>query len=96
MRNTTKRQKSGGSTIDAVVLEEVRPQVMAQQRKQNTTTIYHLQKDECGIFMTHTDPWLTASPDEAVHDPSDAEHTLSLVEIKNVFSAQEETLGEKR
>ena len=39
----------------------------------------NLTVDECGLFVSLAGPWLTASPDGSVHDPSDADHTLGLV-----------------
>ena len=44
--------------------------------------------------MSLTDPLLAGSPDGPVHDPSDADHTPGLVEIRNLFSAREKTLNE--
>ena len=62
---------------------ETRQQYITYQR-----TIGHpsLTFDECGLFVSLTDPWLAASHDGSVHDPSDADHTPGLVEIKKLFS----------
>ena len=53
-----------------------------------------LKVDRCGLFVSLTNPWLAASPDGSVNDPSDSNHSLGLVEIKNPFSVKEKTLAE--
>ena len=50
--------------------------------------------DSSGLFVSLDDPWLAASPDGLVNDPSDASHPLGLVEIKNPHSARSQTLTE--
>ena len=54
----------------------------------------NLTVDECGLFVSLSDPWHTAGLDGSVHDPRDADHTLGLVEIMNPCSGREETLAE--
>ena len=53
-----------------------------------------LKVDDCGLFVSLDSPWLAATPDGLVTDPSDAAHPLRLVEIKNPYSAQSQTLIE--
>ena len=53
-----------------------------------------LTVDTCGLFVSHENPWLAASPDGTVCDPNDASQPLGLVEIKNPHSARHMTLSE--
>ncbi len=49
---------------------------------------------DCGLFISKDTPWLAATPDGLVTDPSETEHSLGLVEIKNPYSARNLTLAE--
>ena len=53
-----------------------------------------LAVEKCGLFVSPENPWLAASPDGTVHDPSDASQPLGLVEFKNPPSARDKTLTE--
>ena len=53
-----------------------------------------LTVDNSGLFISLDDPWLAATPDGLVNDPSDTTHPMGLVEIKNPHSARSQTLTE--
>ena len=48
----------------------------------------------CGLFISLEYPWLGATPDGVVTDPSDTSQPLGLVEIKNPYAARQQTLSE--
>ena len=50
--------------------------------------------DDCGLFISQQHPWLAATPDGLVNDPSDTSQPLGLVEIKNPYTARQKTLSE--
>ena len=54
----------------------------------------NLSVETCGLFVSTESPWLAASPDGLVTDPQDEASPLGLVEIKNPYSAREQTLAE--
>lgn len=53
-----------------------------------------LKVENCGLFISQDNPWLAATPDGLVTDPSDATQPLGLVEIKNPYTARSQTLME--
>ena len=71
--------------------QETIDQYIAHQRKNGHP---QLSVDKCGLSISVTNPWLAASPDGAVNDPSDPSQGLGLVEIKNSYSMREKTLDE--
>ena len=50
--------------------------------------------ESCGLHISVDKPWLAASPDGLVTDPSDPTNPLGIVEIKNPFAARNLTLME--
>ena len=48
---------------------------------------------KCGLVVSVTNPWLGASPDGLVHDPT-SHPPDGLVEFKNPYTAKEMTLDE--
>ncbi len=53
-----------------------------------------LKVENCGLAISLENPWLAASPDGLVTDPSDATRPLGLIEIKNPHSVRSQTLVE--
>ena len=53
-----------------------------------------LKVDICGLCVSTANPWLAASPDGFILDPSESEHSLGLLEMKNPYSVREKTLAE--
>lgn len=47
----------------------------------------NLQVKKCGLVISASNPWLAASPDGQVNDPS-TEPSSGLIEIKNPYSAR--------
>ena len=47
-----------------------------------------------GLFVSPTNPWMAASPDGLVQDPTHATDPQGLVEIKNPYSVRDKSLGE--
>ena len=76
-----------GSAKEAETIQEYRTY-------QNTNGHPGLAVAECGLFISQANPWLAASPDGCVHDPSDSEHPQGLVEMKNPYSVRDKTLAE--
>ncbi len=55
----------------------------------------NLKVNGCGLFISLNDPWLAATPDGIVDDPSDdVTQTLGLLEIKNPYSLCDQSLEE--
>ena len=85
-RKTTKKAKQ----IEEL-LNKAGAQMEEQTREQYET--YHqqnghpgLQVQRCGLFISLDTPWLAASPDGLVHDPSDHSQPLGILEIKYPYS----------
>ena len=53
-----------------------------------------LKVESCGLAISLDSPWLAASPDGLVTDPSEATGPLGVVEIKNPYTARSQTLAE--
>ena len=100
-KNTKRSKKSPKFTINSTFKgneatrygkeQETIDQYIAHQRKNGHP---QLCVDKCGLSISVTNPWLAASPDGAVNDPSDPSQGLGLVEIKNPYSMREKTLDE--
>jgi len=104
MQSTTKRAKKvenllytkfrgNEATQYGTVIEETAKceyQTCQQQHGHPGLTV-----DSIGLSISLDDPWLAASPDGLVNDPSDTSHPLGLVEIKkNPHSTRSQTLTE--
>ena len=102
MRKTTKRRKKvqemlystfrgNEATRYGMEMEEATKQEYTayQQQNGNPLTVHN-----CGLFVSLENPWLAASPDGMVYDPSDTSQPEGLIEIKNPFSARHKTLNE--
>lgn len=61
-----------------------------QQRSSHPDTTV----EDCGLFVSQHHPWLAATPDGLVNNPSDNSQHLGLIEIKNPYSARQKTLLE--
>ena len=103
MRKTTKRSKKvheilystfrgNRATTYGAKMEEVARQEYALHQQQ--TGHPDLRVDKCGLCISVNTPWLAASPDGMVCDPSNPTQPLGLLEIKNPYSARELTLAE--
>jgi len=53
----------------------------------------NISTSRCGLVVSVTNPWLGASPDRMVHDPT-SDPPDGLVELKNPYSARNMTLDE--
>lgn len=53
-----------------------------------------LKVEACGLFVSLSNPWLAASPDGCVLDPSNPDHPLGLLEMKNPFQMRDKTISE--
>ena len=53
-----------------------------------------LEVQQCGLFVSPVNPWLAASPDGLVTDPSGSENHSGLLEVKTPFSVRNKTLDE--
>ena len=51
-----------------------------------------LTVDRAGLFVSPTNPWIAASPDGLVQDPTNPSHPQGLVEIKNPYSTRNKSL----
>ena len=71
--------------------EETTQQYINHQRKNGHPD---LSVDKSGLSISLTNPWLAASPDGTVHDPSDTDQGLGLVEVKNPYSMRGKSLAE--
>ena len=55
----------------------------------------NLKVNGCGLFILLNDPWLAATPDGNVDDPSnEVSQPLGLLEIKNPYSVRDHSLEE--
>lgn len=50
--------------------------------------------ENCGLFVSCENPWLAATPDGLVHDPSEQASSSGLLEIKNPHSKRDMTISE--
>ena len=103
MRNGTKRGKKveqllystfrgNEATYHGSSKEDETRQMYETYQRQNGHP--ELTVTKCGLFVSLTNAWLAASPDGAVHDPSNTHDNNGLLEIKNPFSVWEKTLTE--
>lgn len=103
MRRTTKRSskvqemlystfKGNRATQYGITMEGKTSQQYATYQKQNGHV--NLQTHKSGLVISVTNPWLAASPDEKVHDPSTAASPWGIAEYKNPYTAIDLTLEE--
>ena len=71
--------------------EETKQRYIAYQQRDGHPA---LNVDTNGLFVSLTNPWIAASPDGTVYDPSDPSQVLGLVEFKNPFSMRDKSLAE--
>ena len=103
MRNTTKRPKK----VESLLYSKFRGNAASRYgstMEQRAITEYEtyqrqhghpaLKVDKCGLFVSLTEPWLAGTPDGVVTHPSDSSQPLGLVEIKNPYATQNQTLME--
>ena len=95
MRKTTKKAKkiqellynkfrgNKATYYGAQMEEQTREQYETYQQQNGYPG---LQVQKCGLFISLDTPWLAASPDGLVHDPSDHSQPLGILEIKNPYS----------
>ena len=55
---------------------------------------FELSVCKCGLIVSTSNPWLAASPDGFVEDPSNTQHPHGILEVKNPFSVRDKTLDE--
>ena len=100
MRKTTKRSKKvqeilystfRGNRATVYGAEVTRQEYGIHQQQ---TGHPHLTVDKCGLCISVNTPWLAATPDGMVCDPSNPTQPLGLLEINNPFSARQLTLAE--
>ncbi len=101
MRKTTKRSNKVQNLLYSFRGNEATRYGMANEEKARQAYITYLQSndpdlnvDKCGLFVSLGDPWLTASPDGIIYDPSDPSIILGLVEIKCPFSMKGKMIAE--
>lgn len=70
--------------------DTARQQYVAYQHQNDHTG---LQTTQTGLVVSINNPWLAASPDNKVHDPS-ASPSLGIAEYKNPYSARDLSLAE--
>ena len=81
MRKTTKRSKNvqemlygtfrgNIATVYGTEMEDIARVEYATHQQQNGHT--HLSIESCGLIVSSENPWLAASPDGLVHDPSNS------------------------
>ena len=104
MRKTTKRSgkvrellytvfTGSKATRFGTLNEEVARQEYVTKQRENGHA--GLQTTACGLVIHPDTPWLAASPDGRVEDPSVAEPLgLGLIEIKNPYSVRFSTINE--
>ncbi len=103
MRSTTKRAKKvenllytkfrgNAATRYGSAMEETAKQHYQTHQQEHGHP--GLRVNSCGLCVSLEDPWLAASPDGLVKDPSDTSHPLGLVEIKNPYATRSQTLME--
>ena len=103
MKATTKRSKKvkellystfhgNVATSYGMKMEEITQQEYITH--QNCMGHPGLTVDNVGLFVNPANPWLGASPDGLVHDPTNASHPQGLVEIKNPYSIRDKSLAE--
>ena len=103
MRKTTKRTKrvqellystfqGNRATAYGTEMEEVSRQeyTLYQRQKGHPNLTVHT----CGLCISVNTPWLAASPDGMVDDPSNPPQPFGLLEIKNPYSMRQLTLNE--
>ena len=102
MRETTSRSKrvesilyttfrgNAATRYGATMEDTVRQEYQTYQRQNGHP---NLKVDNCGLFVSLCNPWLAATPDGVVDDPSEPQR-LGLIEIKNPYTARNQTLME--
>lgn len=98
MRSTTKKSKrvenllytrfrgNAATRYGAVMEDTAKHEYQTYQQQHGHPG---LKVDNCGLFVSLNHPWLAATPDGIVNDPSDATQPLGLLEIKKpIFSTK--------
>ncbi len=101
MRETTRRSKK----VEEILYTNFRGNEATRYGSLNESTatsqyITHqndnghpgLTVQQCGLFVSHVSPWLAATPDGLVTDPSCSDNRSGLLEVKNPFGIREETI----
>ncbi len=103
MRKTTKRAnkvkellystfRGNNATRYGMEMEETARMEYAAHQQQNKCT--GINVTDCGLFVSLDNPWLAATPDGIVQDPSDLTSSSGILEIKNPFTKRSMTLSE--
>ncbi len=101
MRAATKRSKKvkemlyttfkgNKATMYGMLMEDVAQQKYVEKQQQNHPG---LKTEPSGLVVSLENPWLAASPDGRVTDPSAAQ-PIGLVEYKNPYSTRDSTIEE--
>ena len=102
MRKTTKRSKKVEKLVYSRFKGNIATQYGTQMENVARECYTKFQQDNghpnlttihTGLVISADHPWLAASPDGRVHDPSDP-HPYGLAEYKNPYSVREMTLSE--
>ena len=102
MRKTTKRSKKVKEMLYSIFRGNQATrygQVMEDQTRQQYENYQHknghpgLTTQPAGLIISVDNPWLAASPDNIVEDPSE-QPTAGLAEYKKTFSARDLTISE--
>ena len=103
MKKTTKRSnrvkdllystfRGNESTRYGMLMEDqARTEYLTYQQQNGHPDI---SVQNCGLFVSHDSPWLAATPDGLVNDPSDQKSSAGLLEIKNPHSKRHMTIPE--
>ena len=103
MRRSTKRSKKvesllysrfrgNAATRYGTAMEDTARSQYQTYQRQNGHPDLHVEK--CGLFVSLDNPWLAATPDGLVSDPSETTQPLGLLEIKNPFTERDQPLIE--
>ncbi len=100
MRKNTKRSKNVQNLLYST-FKGTEATRYGSAKEQETIDLYiaHQKKNghrqltinKCGLSISISNPWLAASPDGVVSDPSNPSQALGLVEVKNPFSVRDKT-----
>ena len=98
MRKTTKRGakvkeflystfRGNEATRYGMIMEDTaRTEYLAYQQQNRHPEV---SVQDCGLFISQENPWLAATPDGLVHDPSEQTNSSGLLEIKKKPTARE-------
>ena len=103
MKKTTKRSKK----VEEILYSRFKGNRATEYGRSTEDTARHqyvayqhqnghvgLQTIQTGLVVSVDNPWLAASPDDKVHDPSSTPQSLGLAEYKNPYAARDFTLPE--